>query len=187
MAQTLNDLMQMDHVILVADDGAITEPQDVYAPELNIGCNDDGQISADDDRVMVAEALDQGWTVLKGWSGQYCYSGPIMHASEYVGGALEQHIRETPGYWVATMPSLTNVDGRTGRLGAAASHDLTGHGSVQERLYRLLHRAGGYRLPSLLCSWLWNVLRGRTRVSGVGFPGYPLWAVAGAVLRLDGG
>lgn len=100
--QTLNDLMQIDHVIRVNADGSIDEPTGVYAPELSIGCDDDGQISEEDDQDMIDYAQQVGWTLLTGWTGQEGYRGPLMHASEYVGGALEQHIRDTPGLWVAT-------------------------------------------------------------------------------------
>lgn len=86
MPQTLNDLMEFDHVIEVHEDGTISEPQGIYAPE------------------MLDDELDrQGWTLLTGWTGQYGYAGPTMHASEYIGGALERHIRETPGVYVAIV------------------------------------------------------------------------------------
>jgi hypothetical protein len=83
---TLNDIMDPDHIIQVQPDGTITEPQGIYAPELN-----DGELEGDE------------WSLLDGWSGQYSYRGPIMHPSEYIGGALADHIIENPGYYVAVM------------------------------------------------------------------------------------
>jgi hypothetical protein len=87
---SLNDVMEIDHVIQVHEDGTITDaPQNVWAPSLY----DD---ELDDDR----------WSLMKGYSGQYSYSGPIMHPSEFIGGRMEDDIREAPGYYVA----LVNVD-----------------------------------------------------------------------------
>lgn len=83
--RTLNDVMEFDHVIRVHEDGSISEPSDVFAPEMNDG-----------------EVYD-GWELLTGFTGQYGYSGPMMHASEFVGGGLERHIRETPGLYVALV------------------------------------------------------------------------------------
>jgi len=82
----LNAIMEFDHVVRVHADGSITEPRDVYAPDLH-----DGE-------------LDRGpWRLMSGYSGQHGYSGPLMHQSEYVGGALERDIRATPGLYVALV------------------------------------------------------------------------------------
>lgn len=79
----LTDIMEFDHVIRVHPDGSITEPPDVWAPDLH-----DGELDGDD------------WVLLDGFSGQCCYSGPIMHQSECIGGGLERYIRDTPGLYV---------------------------------------------------------------------------------------
>lgn len=108
MSRTLNDIMQFDHVIRVKN-GEITEtdfPISIHAPELMIGTDADGQILAQHERTMIHDALRLGWTVQTGWSGQYSYSGPIMHPSEFIGGALADHIRETDGYWVAVSADM---------------------------------------------------------------------------------
>lgn len=101
--ESLNSIMQVDHVIRVREDGAIGHPQGVYAPEFSVGVDHDGQILDAHERDMIENVRSQGWELETGWSGQYHYSGPIMHASEYVGGALEAHIRETPGYWCVVV------------------------------------------------------------------------------------
>lgn len=44
-------------------------------------------------------SLADGWELLTGFTGQYGYSGPAMHSSEYIGGGLERHIRRTPGLY----------------------------------------------------------------------------------------
>lgn len=83
----LNDVMEFDHVVTVHDDGTVTDgPAGVYAPELSDG-----------------ELTDPRWELLNGYSGQYCYSGPIMHASEYIGGGMERDILDTPGVYVALV------------------------------------------------------------------------------------
>lgn len=99
----LNDRMQIDHVIRVREDGTVTDQgiTGVYAPEIHIeydGPFAEAQISDDQERAMATWVKGQGWDILTGWSMN---GGPaIMHASQYIGGRLAAHIRETPGYWV---------------------------------------------------------------------------------------
>ena len=86
--QSLSDHMSFDHVIRVHPNGAITDgPPGVHAPDLY-----DDELSGDD-----------AWSLLDGFSGQWHYSGPMMHQSEFIGGGLERHIRETPGLYVALV------------------------------------------------------------------------------------
>lgn len=103
MAQTLNDLMQIDHVVRVREGGAIDDDViGVWAPEFSVSTDEDGQILADHERDMIADVERQGWTLLRGWTRQYMAGNtPTMHESEYIGGALEEHIRETPGLYCA--------------------------------------------------------------------------------------
>jgi hypothetical protein len=104
--RSLNDIMEFDHVIRVHPDGSITEPRDdgvPYPPELNAINDDDGSHTSETDSDLQRQAADAGWTLETGRTGQYSYSGPCMHASEYVGGGLEDHIRATPGYWVTLV------------------------------------------------------------------------------------
>lgn len=89
--RTLSDRMDFDHVVQVHEDGTVTDMpypgrREFWAPTLM-----DGEIDSDD------------WTLLHGFTGQYGYNGPIMHNSEYIGGALERHILETPGVYVALV------------------------------------------------------------------------------------
>lgn len=93
MVKELNEIMEFDHVIMVAEDGTISEPRDIHIyAELNVN-------SAGTDEFDMSE----GWTLLSGFTGQYSYNGPVMHSSEFIGGGLERHIRETPGYYVALV------------------------------------------------------------------------------------
>ena len=100
----LDKRMSIDHVVRVHPDGTVTDATGIYAPEVHCdydGAFADAQISDEHDRDMITYLADQGWTVERGWTHQDFYSGPIMHASEYIGGALADHILSTPGYWVA--------------------------------------------------------------------------------------
>lgn len=110
-AEALNDLMQVDHVIKVKD-GKVTDGIEwLHAPELMIGTDSDGQILPEHERHMRDDLTLAGWDVQTGWSGQYSYSGPIMHASEYIGEALADHIRNTDGYWVVIAAECWPVVG----------------------------------------------------------------------------
>mgnify|MGYP006958837834 CR=1 FL=1 len=83
----LNKIMEFDHVIRVDELGNVTEESfGVYAPSLR------------DDELDVPD-----WSLLDGYSGQSGYSGPIMHASEYIGGRLADDILSQPGYYVALV------------------------------------------------------------------------------------
>ena len=85
----LNDIMEFDHVIQVHEDGSVTDgPSGVYAPE----------ISWPD-----VDVTGQGWQLLDRYSGQYGYSGPVMHPSEYIGGRMERDILAEPGVYVAVV------------------------------------------------------------------------------------
>lgn len=85
----LNNLMQSDHVIEVHKDGTVTEPSGIYAPDVT------------EMGPAFGVAIDSGWELLNGFSGQYLYSGPVMHPSEFIGGGLARYILETPGIYVA--------------------------------------------------------------------------------------
>jgi len=98
----LDDAMEFDHVIKISPAGRITDAEGVYAPELAIDTDDDGQILAGHEAAFIEDARRQGWELLTGYSGQDRYSGPVMHASEFVGGALADHILRTPGLYVVT-------------------------------------------------------------------------------------
>lgn len=102
---SLNSDMQPDHVVQINEDGAVEDGhvQGVYAPELHVGTDEDDQILPEHDKALMEDATRQGWTLLRGWSQQDGYGGPLMHPSEFVGGRLEDHIRENPGLYVAVV------------------------------------------------------------------------------------
>lgn len=103
MGETLNRMMSLDGtVVQVLPGGTFRRfPGSVHAPEINMQTDDDGQILKEHDDAMMADVKRQGWDVQTGWTGQYSYSGPGMHESEFIGGSVEEHILETPGLWCA--------------------------------------------------------------------------------------
>ncbi len=103
MINALNDMMSLDGTIVrVLPGGTFGRyAGKARAPEICMQTDDDGQISRDDERAMVEYVEQQGWRIESGWTGQYGYAGPVMHASEYIGGAVMEHILSTPGLWCA--------------------------------------------------------------------------------------
>lgn len=83
----LDEIMEFDHVIRVNADGSVTDEPSLYAPSLY-----DEELDSDKWEFFTT-----------GYSGQHGYSGPIMHNSEYIGGALERDILATPGVYVAIV------------------------------------------------------------------------------------
>jgi hypothetical protein len=92
MTTSLSNQMDFDRVIEVHEDGTVTFPTGIYAPEVY------------DDHV------EAPWTLMNGYSGQHGYAGPTMHASEQIGGRLATDILATPGYYVAVVSLDSDVD-----------------------------------------------------------------------------
>jgi hypothetical protein len=91
--KSLNDMMEFDHVVEVLEDGTVNETPGIFIyAELNVNPAGEDEFS-----------LEEGWELLQGFTGQYGYRGPVMHPSEFIGGGLERHILETPGYYVALV------------------------------------------------------------------------------------
>lgn len=102
-ADNLNDVMGFDHVIRVTANGEVEDgPEGEYAPELSIG-------DADDMR-LVQQAAETGWELMHGYSGQYSFNGPVMHASEYIGGRMAEDILKGPGLYVAVTVEIDDPD-----------------------------------------------------------------------------
>lgn len=56
----------------------------------------------------VGETHLDGWELpLSGFTGQYGYSGPWLHDSELIEGAVGDYILEHPGYWVSIYASYS--------------------------------------------------------------------------------
>ena len=107
IAASLNDLMEFDHPVVSDGNGNVTDaPSGVYAPEVSVDLDDEGQMtSLDPSDIYVSSP----WMLLNGFSGQDRYPGPIMHPSEFVGGGLETYIRENPGVYATVV--VTGIGG----------------------------------------------------------------------------
>lgn len=97
----LDERMEIDHVVQIMEDGSVIDRNDLYAPEVNVDTDGEGSILAEHESDMIEDVKRQGWEMLTGWTGQYGYSGPIMHPSEYIGGRLAEHILSNPGIYCA--------------------------------------------------------------------------------------
>lgn len=113
----LNDIMKFDHPIRSTGDSAVREYlPGVYAPVASLNTDSNGQLLAEYELDMLVELRSQGWEALSGWSGQHGYSGPIMHPSELVSGALAEYILSTPGIYVAVAVDTEDPGGPAGWL-----------------------------------------------------------------------
>lgn len=90
----LNEIMEFDHIVTVNEDGTVTDSDRNDYFDLRV-------YKGDDDQWHDSLELPEGWSLMNGYSGQYGYSGPIMHPSEYIGGGMERDILEAPGHYVA--------------------------------------------------------------------------------------
>lgn len=94
----LTEVMEFDHVIEVQAYGTVTDDvpytRNTWLPTLL-----DGELSGGD-----------GWSLMDGYSGQYGYSGPIMHESEFIGGGMADDILSTPGYYVVIASVATTEE-----------------------------------------------------------------------------
>ena len=88
MMQSLDELMEFDTVVYSYGDGANAAKTWMATPYFEYESDD-------------CYDIEDGWELLKGLSGQHGYGGPAFHPSEYIGGGLEKHILETPGYYCA--------------------------------------------------------------------------------------
>ena len=107
-AENLNSVMEFEHVIRVAADGTVTDsPYSVGSRDAYFDLN----VTADG---VDEFDMSEGWELLKGFTGQHGYNGPVMHSSEYIGGGMARDILETPGDYVALEVSgRCEYDGST--------------------------------------------------------------------------
>lgn len=93
--EELHAVMEFGHVIRVHADGTVSDSPR-RAPEMD----------------AVADTVSDGWELLRGYTGQHGYNGPIMHASEFIGGSMARAILSTPGDYVALVAEYwTDADG----------------------------------------------------------------------------
>jgi len=80
-----------------------TGVRDRTVPDLLAFSYPDGSHLPGTDTDLQDQAQAYGWDgLLTGFTGQYGYGGPCMHASEFVGGGLADHILTTPGLYAVT-------------------------------------------------------------------------------------
>jgi hypothetical protein len=100
MARALNEIMEFDHVIQVHEDGTVTDAPDLgydtFEPTLT------GDSATGLEELESHPMAKRPWALMThGYTGQYGYSGPLMHDSESIGGQLEDDILAQPGLYVA--------------------------------------------------------------------------------------
>lgn len=91
----LNSVMEFDHPILVTLDGIVRDAAAGEAPYFG-GITDE----SDDD---YSTQLPGGFNLMRGYTGQYGYRGPVMHAAEFIGGGMAWDILASPGIYVALV------------------------------------------------------------------------------------
>lgn len=107
--QPLNDLMDFTAVVYSDGSGTVYEVEP-YGPSVPLDRNVNESlyitgIDGDDPDTLTTEEQRKifGGELLRGFTGQYSYNGVCNHPSEYIGGGLETHIRETKGYYYAVI------------------------------------------------------------------------------------
>lgn len=122
MGKALNDLMEFGHVVYSDGNGNVTDKFDrrIYGPEVVYA-------EVDSDGQLTGEPVDMGgynWELLKGFSNEATsFMTEILHPSEFIGGGLEDHIRENAGYYVAVVVDASDNkdDGGDGSVGWAVA------------------------------------------------------------------
>lgn len=96
---------EFDCPFTVTADGTVgPSPEGIYAPET----------THDDMHDMLIDGIQHvhslWWEALTGYTGQYSYHGPVMHASEYLGGRLAADVLANPGVYVLTVVNVLPDD-----------------------------------------------------------------------------
>lgn len=106
----LDAAIDFDRPFRVIDEGTIDYPADVFDPEVYVDVDDDGSITPTGEADMIDYVRHQGWEPVDGYSGQQGYSGPIMHASERLGGGMARDVMQTPGTYVVCAVECLGPD-----------------------------------------------------------------------------
>lgn len=107
----LNSVMDFDHVIEVGPEGEVFDVHPdagIWAPEVSISSE------SEPESVRKPFISGDGWSLMSGYSGQWSYAGPVMHASEFIGGKLADDILSAPGYYVAVVVTDADADSDNG-------------------------------------------------------------------------
>lgn len=91
---TLGGLVEFDSPFVITYRGElVAAPESLSAPEA---------IEYADGQLVIDYYRPGRWEPIDGYSGQYGYSGPVMHPSEYLGGRMARGIIDSPGAYVMT-------------------------------------------------------------------------------------
>lgn len=96
-----NSAISFDTVYTVTAENEIERADGLYAPETYGFENENGEFEL--------ENLAEGWSYVSGKSGQYSYSGPIMHPSEFISAGWAKEILSNVGYTFC-VTEITNLD-----------------------------------------------------------------------------
>jgi hypothetical protein len=92
--EDLNNIMSFEHVIRVNPDGTVDGVEESFYFDVTAYEKSEGRWDTE-------VTLPEGWALMTGYTGQFGYSGPEMHRSEFIGGRMALDILETPGMYVA--------------------------------------------------------------------------------------
>lgn len=114
-ATNLNERLSLDRMpIEIHADGSITDRPDVHSPLVYWeDVHPDGmwrKSTWHSGHERIPPTAPDGWEFIDGYSGQEGYSGPVMHHSEYVGGAMERDILAEPGVYTAVVVDCLTDD-----------------------------------------------------------------------------
>lgn len=91
--------VEFDSPFQVGHSGTVYLHPERTIPPVPLACHDERADMVLDD---VPYNVHTQWEALTGYTGQHAYNGPVMHASEYLGGRLADDILATPGIYVVT-------------------------------------------------------------------------------------
>lgn len=103
MLADLARIAEFDHVFTVAEDGTVSDgPDYLYAPTVT---------HSDEHDIEYEQYVGRTWAPLTGYTGQWGYSGAVMHASETLSGGLARDILTEPGTYVTVVVESDDPDG----------------------------------------------------------------------------
>lgn len=104
----LNNSVGFDGAFAVLNNGHIVDVN-VLEPTVVLYVDKDGNGVGDE------EIQHSDWEPVTGYSGQYGYSGPCMHVSEFLGGRMARDVLEGVGniYVVTTVECIPDWDDAT--------------------------------------------------------------------------
>lgn len=101
-AETLNSAVEFDSAFTIGhtDDAGLTtieRADDVYAPEVYLYTDKEHNGVGEEEIDLKPWNEATSWEAITGYSGQYSYSGPTMHVSEYLGGTMARDVLADKG------------------------------------------------------------------------------------------